>query len=132
MAHSQAYLLDTHALIWWWLGDPALSARAGRIMSERPGPIHVSAVSGIEVALKVRAGKLPALAEPVLGFDANVVEDGFRHLDIRHDHAVRAGLMPGEPRDPFDRILAAQALIEGLTVVTRDPALAALGCEVVW
>jgi len=132
MAGSQAYLLDTHALIWWWLGDPALSARAKDIMSERAGPIHVSAVSGIEIALKVRAGRLPSLAELVLRFDANVLDEDFRHLDIRHDHAVRAGLMPGEPRDPFDRILAAQALIEELTVVTRDPAFAAFGCEVIW
>lgn len=132
MAGSQAYLLDTHALIWWWLGDPTLSTRAREIMSSGTGPIHVSAVSGIEIALKVRAGKLPALAELILRFDANVGEEDFRHLDIRHDHAVRAGLMPGEPRDPFDRILAAQALIEGLTVITRDPALAALGCKVIW
>jgi len=133
VARPRAYLLDTHALIWWWLGDPSLSARSREIMSSRgDGSIHVSAVSGIEIALKVRAGKLPAMAEVIEAFDANVGEEDFRHLDIRHDHAVQAGLMPGEPRDPFDRILAAQALIEGMTVVTRDPALRALGCKVIW
>jgi PIN domain nuclease of toxin-antitoxin system len=93
-------------------------------------PIHVSAVSAIEIALKVRAQRLPG--ELIDRFDANVGDQGFHHLDIRHDHAVRAGLMPGEPRDPFDRIIAAQAQIEGMTVVTRDPSLAALGCEVLW
>ena len=132
MVASAGHLLDTHALIWWWLGDPALSQRAKEIMAGRTSPIHVSAISGIEIALKVRAGRLPAMAEPVLRFDANVIEDDFRHLDIRHDHAVKAGLMPGDPRDPFDRLLAAQALIEGLTVISRDPAFTAFGCKVAW
>jgi len=132
MVASSGHLLDTHALIWWWLGDPALSKRAKEIIAGRTRPIHVSAVSGIEIALKVRAGKLPAMADTVRHFDANVIGEDFRHLDIRHDHAVMAGLMSGDPRDPFDRLLAAQALIEDLTIVSRDPAFATFGCKVAW
>lgn len=132
MAAAARYLLDTHALIWWWLGDPSLSPGAKAAMSDKDSIVHVSAVSGLEIALKVRGGKLPAMAEPLARFELNVIDEGFHHLEIRHDHGVRAGLMPGEPRDPFDRIIAAQAQIEGLMVVTRDPALATLGCEVIW
>ena len=129
---TAGHLLDTHALIWWWLADPALSKRAREVIAARTSPILVSAVSGIESARKVRAGKLPALSEPVHLFGAHVRDDDFHHLDIRHDHAVRAGLLAEEHRDPFDRIIAAQALIEGLTIVTRDRAFAAFGCDVIW
>jgi PIN domain nuclease of toxin-antitoxin system len=131
-AGTAGHLLDTHALIWWWLGDPALSKRAREVMAARTSPILVSAISGIEIALKVRAGKLPALAEPVRRFGANVLDEDFRHLDVRHDHAVRAGLLPESHRDPFDRIIAAQALIEGLTIITKDRTFAAFGCEAIW
>ena len=129
---AAGHLLDTHALIWWWLGDPALSKRAREVIAARTSPIHVSAVSGLEIALKVRAGKLPALAEPVEHFGDHVRDDDFRHLDIRHDHAVRAGLLPASHRDPFDRIIAAQAMIEGLTIITRDQAFEAFGCGTLW
>lgn len=126
------YLLDTHTLIWWWLGDPCLSTTAGDLLSGRDGAFHVSAVAGIEIALKVRSGKLPAMAEPLDRFDESIVADGWRHLPVRHDHAIAAGLLPGGHRDPFDRMIAAQALIEELTVITRDKAIASFGCKVLW
>ena len=126
------YLLDTHALIWWWLGDPALSVAAREAIEAPDSDILVSAVSGLEIALKVRAGKLPTMAEPLRSFDAAVVSDGFGHLAVTHDHAIRAGLLAGAHRDPFDRLLAAQALIEGVAVVTRDPQFSGFGCRVLW
>ena len=132
MAKADRYLLDTHALIWWWLGDPALSRQARKLMEADGHTIMVSAVSGYEIALKVARGQLPALAEPLSRFDENVIEAGFAHLPVIHEHAVSAGLLEGQHRDPFDRIIAAQGLAEQLTVITRDPALAAFGCKVLW
>ncbi len=126
------YLLDTHTLVWWWLGDPALSHRARALLETGDAAIHISAVAGIEIAQKVRIGKLPAMAEPLRLFDESVAAEDFRHLPVRHNHAIRAGLMPGEHRDPFDRLIAAQALIEDLTVVTRDRKIADFGCKVIW
>jgi PIN domain nuclease of toxin-antitoxin system len=129
-----AFLLDTHTLIWWWDDNARLPERIRDVMADPANDILVSAAVGWEMATKVRVGKLPEMAEAVAdtNFDRWVVEDGFRHLDVRQDHGVRAGLLVGDHRDPFDRMIAAQALIEGLAVITRDPALAAFGCDVIW
>ena len=129
-----AYLLDTHALIWWWDDNARLPEGIRALLSDPYNDVLVSAAVGWEMATKVRVGKLPEMAEAVKdrNFGRWVIEDGFQHLDIRQDHGVRAGMLPGEHRDPFDRMLAAQALIEGLTVISRDPALAAFGCDVIW
>lgn len=126
------YLVDTHTWLWWLMDNPRLKPRLRREMEDRANEIHVSSVSGWEIACKVRLGKLPEMAEHIHHYDGLVAADGFRHLDLRHDHALRAGLMSGKHRDPFDRMLAAQAMIEGMVLITRDPALAALGCEVIW
>ncbi|MDH7973510.1 type II toxin-antitoxin system VapC family toxin [Sphingomonas sp. AR_OL41] len=132
MSGVTGYLLDTHALIWWWLVDPALPADIMALMARSDANVHVSAISGIEIAIKVRIGKLPEMIEPLDHFDEAVLGDSFRHLPVDRRHAIRAGLMKGAHRDPFDRLLAAQALIEDLTVITRDRAFADFGCKVVW
>ncbi len=58
--------------------------------------------------------------------------EGFHHLDVRQDHGIRGAMFEGDHKDPFDRLIAAQALIEDLTVITRDPQIAAFGCKVLW
>ncbi|MFV0624007.1 type II toxin-antitoxin system VapC family toxin [Sphingomonas sp. ac-8] len=126
------YLLDTHALIWWWLGDPKLSAPARAAIGARGNRVAVSAVSAFEIALKVRSGQLPAMLEPLQQFEGAVIADGMIHLPLRQDHCRTAGLMAGDHRDPFDRMIAAQGLVDGLTVITRDPQFAAFGCETLW
>lgn len=68
----------------------------------------------------------------VARYEESVIGDGFAHLDVKPVHGVKGGMLPGDHRDPFDRLIAAQALIEGLIVVTRDPEIAAFGCEVLW
>jgi PIN domain nuclease of toxin-antitoxin system len=125
-------LVDTHSLIWWWLGDPKLSAPARTAMTSADNQIFVSPVSAVEVAIKVRRGQLSELAEPLENFDRDIVTDGFAHLPITYIHARRAGLLEGKHRDPFDRLLAAQGLIENLTVITRDSEIAAFGCRTLW
>ncbi|WP_174273371.1 type II toxin-antitoxin system VapC family toxin [Sphingomonas bacterium] len=127
-----AYLLDTHALIWWWEEDPRLGESAARLMNRRAEPIFVSAVSGLEIAIKVRLGKLPNMAKAISEYPSNVGNDGFSHLAIEPAHARAGGLLPGPHRDPFDRVLAAQALLGGLTMLSRDPCFAAFGCAVLW
>lgn len=125
-------LLDTHALVWWWLEDARLPDALRLAIADRRNAVHVSAAVGWEIATKVRKGRMPQMAQHIAYFDAYVVDDGFSHLPVRHDHAVRAGLIEGSHRDPFDRMLVAQAMIEELTLATRDRKLAELGCEVLW
>lgn len=125
-------LIDTHVLVWWWAGDDRLPKRT-RTLLEQPGTIvYVSAISALEMAMKVRTGRLPALAQHVAHFHDAIEEDGFIQLVIKEDHALKAGLLPGPHQDPFDRVLAAQSLLEQLPIVTGDPQIAAFGCKVLW
>lgn len=127
-----ALLLDTHAAIWWWLDSVRLGSGARRAIIDDDLPVAVSVVSGLEIAIKYRTGKLSEFGDPQLRYAALMTNDRFTPLAVTQEHALRAGLLPGEHRDPFDRLIAAQALIEGLTIVTRDPAFVAFGCTVLW
>ncbi|MDV3459249.1 type II toxin-antitoxin system VapC family toxin [Sphingomonas sp. HF-S4] len=125
-------LVDTHALMWWWANDARLSQPARAVLEDDANTVYASAASALEMSIKVRLGKLPEMTDKIDRFEQGVREDGFHLLPIRHDHAVRAGLMPGDHRDPFDRVLAAQGLIDELVVLTRDREIAAFGCKVLW
>ncbi len=127
-----AILLDTHALLWWMNGDPRLSRKARAAMERKNAEVYVSAASAVELATKVRIGKLPDAALLVHTFAATLSEQGFVPLAISLEHGRLSGLLPGDNRDPFDRIIAAQSLLERMPVITADKALAALGIEVVW
>ena len=111
---------------------PLLGARARRALTADEQPTFVSAVSALEIGIKFRIGKLPEFGDPALLYPRLMARDGFTALPVTESHALAAGLLPGEHRDPFDRIVAAQALAEGLTVLTIDPAFAAFGCRVLW
>ena len=126
------YLLDTHTLIWWLLGDPSLSDAARVAIQSNDHFFFVSSISIFEIAIKVRGGRLDALAEPMAMIDGVLEQEGFEMLPLNLHHARRAGLMTGQHRDPFDRMLAAQGLIEGMTLITRDHEIAAFGCETLW
>lgn len=125
-------LLDTHTAIWWWLDSPRLGPAAREAIIAGDRPVAVSAVCGLEIAIKYRIGKLPEFGDPETRFPALMAANQFDSLHVTDAHALRAGLLPGDHRDPFDRLLAAQALIEDMTVVTRDPAFAAFGCKTLW
>ena len=127
-----AFLLDTHALIWWWDRHERLSEAAHGIIADPKTEVFVSAASALEIAILVRLERLPTMAPHIHAFDESVSRDGLRHLPVNHEHAVRAGLLEGQHRDPFDRLLAAQGLLEGLTVLTRDREIAGFGCQVLW
>ncbi|MEH3048238.1 type II toxin-antitoxin system VapC family toxin [Sphingomonas adhaesiva] len=125
-------LLDTHALLWWWLDDAALPERTRRVIEDAGNEVFVSAATGWEIAMKVRRGKLAAIEDRMPRFEQAIADDGFRPLAVSMTHGLRAGALPGIHSDPFDRILAAQALVEGLVLVTRDRAILDFGCETLW
>ena len=89
-------------------------------------------MQALEIAIKVRLGRLPEMEQRVREFRRGVSDDGFHHLNLHEEHARRAGLLAGEHRDPFDRVLAAQSLYERMPIMTNDRQLAAFGCEVLW
>ncbi len=125
-------LLDTHAVLLWVLGNPRLSKAASEILSHRDTAVVVSAISGHEIATKHRLGKLPVPARLAESLDDIVVENGWQSLPLTMAHAQLAGRLHGAHRDPFDRMLAAQALIEDVALVTNDPAFQAFGVKLVW
>ncbi len=125
-------LLDTHAVTWWLLDDPRLSRRAGAAIAAPESVVFVSAASAWEIATKVRLGKMPEMSAILHRYELDIAEERFRVLAIEQRHSLRAGSLAGPHGDPFDRMLAAQALSLDLTVVTRDAELAAFGCEVLW
>ena len=110
-------LLDTHALIWWMTDDPSLPAPARRAIGSSENDVVVSAASVWEISIKAHAG---GLRPPSADVEGDLRASHFRLLSISPDHAWLAGSLPQHHRDPFDRMLIAQARVEGLTIVTRD------------
>lgn len=125
-------LLDTHAFLWWVTDDPRLSAPARAAISDERSEVLISAASAWEIATKHRLGKLGEAAGAVARFGELVAADGFAHLPVSYLHALGAGRYPSAHRDPFDRILAAQSELEGLLLVTRDPAFVEFGTRTLW
>jgi PIN domain nuclease of toxin-antitoxin system len=124
-------LLDTHALLWWATDDSALpdSAR-GRIAQSES--VVVSAASAWEMAIKVNLGRLPSAIDLVSDFEDTLSRRGFQVLTITAAHGIRAGLLPGPHKDPFDRMLIAQAQAENLTVVSSDTVFDHYGVRRLW
>jgi PIN domain nuclease of toxin-antitoxin system len=118
-------LLDTHVALWAITGDATLDAEFLDRLRHDPD-IFLSAVSLWEITIKQTAGKLagpPDLAE-------RVRDIGFRELAVTHVHAIAADRLPPHHRDPFDRMLVAQAAVEGLTLATRDMSIARYDVDV--
>jgi PIN domain nuclease of toxin-antitoxin system len=125
-------LLDTHALLWWLADDPALTKSARKIIAETRNTLIVSAASAWEIATKVRMGKLPAAADLVSDFREQMEREGFQLLAVSVEHAIRGGLLPGPHKDPFDRMLIAQAQAENLSIVSNEIAFDSYGVRRVW
>ncbi|HUZ04664.1 MAG TPA: type II toxin-antitoxin system VapC family toxin [Acidobacteriaceae bacterium] len=113
-------LLDTHALLWWVLDAKELSRKARRAIHDFNNEVFVSAATSWEIATKFRMGRLPEAESFVYSFRENLQKLGFSELYISVEHAQRAGLLPGEHKDPFDRMLLAQAQAEGLVLVSNE------------
>jgi PIN domain nuclease of toxin-antitoxin system len=108
-------LLDTHVVLWWLTDDPTLAAEIKERLDHEPD-VYISPVTIWEVAIKQSIGKLDKPAD----LPECIRDSGFRHLSITAEHGIVAGRLPLIHRDPFDRMLVAQAQIEHLTLVTRD------------
>ena len=123
-------LLDTHVLFWWLTNEPRLSPACMAAITEMSNEVFVSAASAWEIAVKVRIGKWPEAAHLVPGLEMRLRTESFSALSISVAEAERAGGLDLFHRDPFDRLIAAQALAQGLTVASVDPVFARFGCSV--
>lgn len=126
------YLLDTHVLLWWLFDDRRLSRRARALIRDPHHRVLASSASAWEIATKHRLGKLASAGPLVADFHCVLLAAGFTELPVSWAHAVRAGGWDIPHRDPFDRMLAAQASLEGLKLVTADPVFADFGISAVW
>lgn len=125
-------LLDTHALIWWLAGDEALSIRAREAIADESNPVAVSAASAMEVATKFRIGKLPDAELLARDFEAVIAGQGFDELAISVHHARLAGEMNIAHKDPFDRLLIAQALAEDMVLVSNEALFDGFAVKRLW
>ena len=125
-------LLDTHALLWWLAGDDNLSSAARQAIADETNTVLVSAVCAYEIAFKHRLGKLPEASLVVPSFDAELDRQAFGVLPVSIAHALRAGGLPLVHRDPFDRLLIAQSLIDDLVLVSNESPFDGFGVKRLW
>jgi PIN domain nuclease of toxin-antitoxin system len=125
-------LLDTHAFLWWLSGDNQLSAAAQSAIADEGNGIFISAASAWEITTKHRIGKLPGVAAIVADLEGAIVDQGFIGLPISLRHGQVAGALPGTHRDPFDRMLIAQAMLENLVLVSNEQPFDAYGVGRLW
>ena len=123
-------LLDTHALVWWVEGSHLLSPAARGAIEENE--ILVSAASAWEIATKFRLGKLPSAQRMARNFAAEIAEESFEALPVTVEHALLAGSLDISHKDPFDRLLIAQARIERVKLVSNETRFDSFAVERVW
>jgi PIN domain nuclease of toxin-antitoxin system len=125
-------LLDTHTLLWASLAPEFLSRNAARTIRDEANTIHVSAASAWEIATKVRLGKLPGAERLEREFLERMEIAGYVLLPLDVASALRAGRLTGDHRDPFDRMIAAQALADDIPILSKDPKLDIFGIRRIW
>lgn len=125
-------LLDTHALIWWLAGDAALSQPARAAIDDKGNSVAVSAATAMEVSIKHRLGKLAQAALLAQDFEAIIARQGFTELPISVRHAKLAGEMNIAHKDPFDRLLIAQAQAEGMVLVSNEALFDGFAVQRLW
>jgi PIN domain nuclease of toxin-antitoxin system len=125
-------LLDTHALIWFAENDPRLSARARQALSDAANDSWCSVASIWEMAIKVSVGKLKLGRQLDTNFRRCLDANGITILPVEFEHAAHVLGLPWYHRDPFDRLLVAQAVLEQLTLVSHDDQLDAYGIRRIW
>ena len=125
-------LLDTHAFLWWMAGNPRLAQAARRAVEADENDIVVSAASAWEIATKHRLGRLPEPDALASDIRAGIASQGFEDLPVSVADAERAGRLAGPVRDPFDRMLIAQALVHDLALVSNEKAFDRYGVNRLW
>src|SRR3954471_9191519 len=125
-------LLDTHAFLWFILSDARLSAKAGNLIADSGNSVAVSPASYWEIAIKISLGKY-ILASPFQAFmEQQIASNRFEVLHVLVSHAAAVASLPWHHRDPFDRLLVAQALTEQIPIVSADAALDACPITRLW
>jgi len=125
-------LLDTHAFLWWISDDPRLSSRASAIIRDGENRLFLSAASGWEIAIKAGLGRLK-LPGPLETFILKQMAlNAIKGLPVQMTHALHVYTLPNHHRDPFDRILVAQAQLENLPILSADPQISLYAVETVW
>lgn len=125
------FLLDTHVLK-WWLDDPAqLSESAKGAIESRINSIMISAVVPWELAIKTNIGKL-RVHGLLANWASKILAEGFLEIPVESAHAIRAGLLPRHHKDPFDRMLVAQAQATGWPIISADPVFDRYGVRRIW
>jgi PIN domain nuclease of toxin-antitoxin system len=125
-------LLDTHALLWWVGSTRDLSRKARSAVGSGRNECFVSIASGWEIAIKASLGTLKVDGALDRFLPEQLATNGFKPLPVDLKHCARVATLPFHHRDPFDRLLAAQALDEDLAIVTADPVFAKYGVKRVW
>ena len=125
-------LLDTHAFLWWLDGDRRLARKPRSLIGNKVNTVLVSAVSAWEITTKARLGKLPRALDVAADVPGLVRSQGFAGLDVTLEHGQRAGALGGVHRDPFDRMLVAQAQGENLPIISNDSVFDAYGVRRIW
>jgi PIN domain nuclease of toxin-antitoxin system len=125
-------LLDTHALLWWIAGHRSLTHGATDAIGDPANEIFVSAASAWEIATKFRIGKLPEARLVAQDMSGEIASEGFIELPVTVAHAQRAGALPGPLRDPFDRMLIAQSIVEGMALVSNERRFDRYGVTRLW
>jgi PIN domain nuclease of toxin-antitoxin system len=126
------YLLDTHTIIWAGSGDRRLGAAARAVLADESAVFLVSAASAWEIATKVRLGKLPEAKSLEADFLQLMSNAGFVSIPVTVEDALRSGRLPGDHRDPWDRMIAAQALAMDIPIISNDKQLDAFGIRRLW
>ena len=124
-------LLDTHVFLWFMTGDERLSSRARRAIENIESELFLSVASVWEMAIKASLGRL-ILPVPVTEYVAEKLDNGFRILSVEWTHASAVEKLPFHHRDPFDRLLVAQAIAEDIPIITADPIFHVYKANIVW
>ena len=125
-------LIDSHAIVWWMTDDPRLSPVARQMLGSAKYPRFLSLASLWELSLKVAAGRLQGIGSTIGNLQQAAAKQAIGILPITYEHILRVESLPLHHADPFDRLLVAQALEEGLTILTADRALSRYPAPIVW
>lgn len=126
------YLLDTHVLIWWITSDKRLSPKTKSLIRSQRNTLFWSAASSWEIAIKHALGRLEFSESPESLLASELGRNHIDTLDITNAHAFMAGSLPAHHKDPFDRMLVAQARIESLAIISNDSMLSHYEVDVLW
>ncbi|MFK7942600.1 MAG: type II toxin-antitoxin system VapC family toxin [Paracoccaceae bacterium] len=127
-----ALLLDTHAFLWWGQGNVRMPVPIREVIEDPGAEVFVSAATAWEIATKHNLGKLPEAEGIARDISGNLAAHGFRELAITVEHAERAGRLPLHHRDPFDRMLIAQAEVDGHTLISNETLFDRYGITRLW